>query len=358
MSYLRPRIQAKLDGMVARQHELMARAANPDEPPERLSQIQRELGSMTRVVTEYEAYREVLRQIEDNKALLGPDGDPELAELAKEELPELEADAKKRAEQMIDYLLREAGDSQRDCIIEIRAGTGGEEAALFARDLTELYQRYATRMRWKIDPMHTAEADQGGYKEVVFAMRGEDVFHFMQFESGGHRVQRVPDTEAKGRVHTSAATVAVLPEVADVEVHVEEKDLRVDTYRSSGAGGQHVNKTDSAVRITHIPTGVVVACQDERSQHKNRARAMKMLRARLYEAQQRAQQEARAAHRKDQVGSGDRSERVRTYNFPQDRLTDHRLQRNFSLTQIMEGRLDPVVEALLADDRERRLEEL
>ena len=358
MSYLRPRIQAKLDGMAARQQELMARAANPAEPPERLAPIQRELGAMTRVIADYEAYRQLLQQVEDNKALLGADGDPELAELAREELPELDAAAKALAGRLIDQLLRETGDNRRNCIVEIRAGTGGEEAALFARDLTEVYQRYAARMRWKIEPMHTAEADQGGYKEVVFALRGEDVFHFMRFESGGHRVQRVPDTEAKGRVHTSAATVAVLPEVGDIEIHVDEKDLRVDTYRSSGAGGQHVNKTDSAVRITHLPSGVVVACQDERSQHKNRARAMKMLRARLYEAQQRAQQEARAAHRKDQVGSGDRSERVRTYNFPQDRLTDPRLQRNFSLSQIMEGRLDPGGEALLADDRERRLEEL
>ncbi len=357
MSYLRPRIQAKLDGLASRHHELMARSSAPGLKPEELSALQRELGSIARTVADYESYRGLLQQIEDNRQIV--DGaDKDLAELAGEELPGLEDEAQRLANELIDQLLRDSGDDRRDCIVEIRAGTGGEEAALFARDLCELYQRYAQRMSWTIEPLHTAEAEQGGYKEVVFAMRGENVFHYMQFESGGHRVQRVPETEAKGRVHTSAATVAVLPEVEDVEVHSDEKDLRIDTYRSSGAGGQHVNKTDSAVRITHLPTNTVVACQDERSQHKNKARAMKMLRSRLYDAQQRAQQEARSQHRKEQVGSGDRSERIRTYNFPQDRLTDHRLQKNFSLTQIMEGRLDPVIGALLQSDRERRLEEL
>jgi peptide chain release factor 1 len=206
--------------------------------------------------------------------------------------------------------------------------------------------------------MHSTPAEQGGFKEIVFALRGKNVFQRMQFESGGHRVQRVPETEQKGRVHTSAATVAVLPEVEEVEVHIEEKDLRVDTYRASGAGGQHVNKTESAVRITHVPTGTVVACQEERSQLKNRQRAMALLRARIYEAQKRATEAARAAERREQVGSGDRSDRVRTYNYPQDRLTDHRLNRNFALSQISEGKLEPVVEGLLADQRERRIEEL
>jgi peptide chain release factor 1 len=214
------------------------------------------------------------------------------------------------------------------------------------------------RMGWSVEPMHSSEADHGGFKEVIFALRGDGVFHFMQFESGGHRVQRVPETEAKGRVHTSAATVAVLPEVEDVEIDILDKDLKVDTFRSSGAGGQHVNKTESAVRITHVPTGFVVACQEERSQHKNRAKALKLLRSRIYDHQKRQAEAARAAERKEQVGSGDRSERVRTYNFPQDRLTDHRLQRNFTLSQVMEGKLEPVVEALLADDRERRLEQI
>jgi peptide chain release factor 1 len=359
MSYLRPRIQQRLDGMAARVHELLAQSADPQllQRPERLAAIQKELGTLGRVVGPYETYRKALQQLDDNRGLAAGT-DRELAELAAAELPELEAAAKGRAEGLIDLLLADAGDDRRDCIVEVRAGTGGEEAALFVRDLVDLYQRFAARMGWTVETMHSSPAEQGGFKEVVLAVRGASVFHWLQFESGGHRVQRVPETEQKGRVHTSAATVAVLPEVEDVEVDIEEKDLKVDTFRASGAGGQHVNKTESAIRITHIPTGVVVACQDERSQHKNRARAMKMLRARIYDQQKRAQEQARAAERREQIGSGDRSERIRTYNFPQDRLTDHRIQRNFTLSQVMDGRLEPVLEVLLADDRERRLEQI
>ncbi|MGE3171235.1 MAG: peptide chain release factor 1 [Planctomycetota bacterium] len=361
MSILRPRIQQKLDGMVARQRQLLAESADPEvgRRPERLASLQRELGSLQKAVSDYERFRSVQAQIEEHEGLLQPGGDRELAELARAELPQLREEARALADALLDALLAEAGDDRRDCIVEIRAGTGGEEAALFARDLCDLYMRYAGRMGWAVEIMHSSEAEQGGLREIVFAVRGANVFHYLQFESGGHRVQRVPETEAKGRVHTSAATVAVLAEVEDVEIEIDEsRDLRIDTYRSSGAGGQHVNKTESAVRITHLPTGLVVACQDERSQHKNRARAMKLLRARLYEQQQRAADAARAAERKEQVGTGDRNERIRTYNFPQDRLTDHRLHRNFSLAQIMEGRLEPVVEALLAFDRERRIEHL
>jgi len=281
-----------------------------------------------------------------------------MAELAAAELPDLRERVQPAVDGLVDSLLAEGSDDRRDCIVEIRAGTGGEEAALFARDLCTLYQRYATRMGWSFEPMDATPAEQGGFKEIVFALRGKNVFQAMQFESGGHRVQRVPETEAKGRVHTSAATVAVLAEAEEVEVKIDDKDLRVDTYRSSGAGGQHVNKTESAVRITHIPTGTVVACQEERSQLKNRQRAMVVLRSRIYDAQKRAADAARAAERKEQVGSGDRSDRIRTYNFPQDRLTDHRLNRNFSLAQVMEGKMDPVVQALQTDARERRIEAL
>jgi peptide chain release factor 1 len=357
---LRPRIQTKLDGMAARQRELMAQTADPQvlARPERLAGIQKELGQLREVVSLYDQYAQLCEQIEEHRGLLRPGSDPELAELAAAELPALEQRAAAMTNELIDRLLSGQGDDRRDCIVEIRAGTGGEEAALFARDLADLYQRYAARMGWSVELMHTAPAEQGGFKEIVFALRGRDVFHAMQFESGGHRVQRVPQTETKGRVHTSAATVAVLPEVEDVEIDVQEKDLKIDTFRSSGAGGQHVNKTESAVRITHVPTGFVVACQEERSQHKNRAKAMKLLRSRIYDHQKRVAEAARAAERKEQIGSGDRSERIRTYNFPQDRLTDHRIHRNFSLTQIMEGRMEPVVEALLAEDRERRIEQL
>ena len=356
---LRPKVRQRLDGIAARVQELLAQSADPKllERPERLAALQKELGQSTPIAERYRVYQALAAQLEEHRQLCDGD-DRDLAELARTELPELEARVRGEEDELIDLLLADVGDDRRDCIVEIRAGTGGEEAALFARDLCTLYQRYATRMGWSFEPMASTPAEQGGFKEIVFALRGKHVFHAMQFESGGHRVQRVPETEAKGRVHTSAATVAVLPEVEEVEVHLDEKDLRMDTFRASGAGGQHVNKTESAVRITHIPTGTVVACQEERSQLKNRQRAMALLRSRIYDAQKRAVDAARAAERKAQVGSGDRSDRIRTYNFPQDRLTDHRLNRNFSLVQVMEGKLDPLVQALQHDQRERRIEGL
>jgi len=359
MSYLRPRIQQKLDGMVARVQELLAQSSDPKllERPERLAALQRELGMVTPIVQRYQAYTSIVHQLAEHQGLIAA-GDRELAELAAEELPGLEQQAKAGAEELVNLLLSDQGDDRRDCIVEIRAGTGGEEAALFARDLCTIYQRYATRRGWTFEPMHSTPAEQGGFKEIVFALRGRSVFYDMQFESGGHRVQRVPATETKGRVHTSAATVAVLPEVEEVEVEIRSEDLKVDTFRSSGAGGQHVNKTESAVRLTHIPTGTVVACQEERSQLKNKQRALALLRSRIYDAQKRAVDAVRAAERKEQVGSGDRSDRIRTYNFPQDRLTDHRLNRNFSLMQVLEGKLDPIIEALQFDERERRIEAL
>jgi peptide chain release factor 1 len=278
--------------------------------------------------------------------------------LAGAEIPDLEASIASESEALLDLMLADVGDDRRNCIVEIRAGTGGDEAALFVRDLIGVYQRYGARMGWTVEPMSSVPTETGGFKEAVFTVRGKSVFHFLQFESGGHRVQRVPETEAKGRVHTSAATVAVLPEVEEVEVHIDPQDLRLDTYRASGAGGQHVNKTDSAVRITHIPTGTVVACQEERSQLKNRNKAMSLLRSRIYESQKRAAEAARAAERREQVGTGDRSDRVRTYNFPQDRLTDHRLNKNFPLAQIMEGKLEPIIQGLQHAQRERRIAEL
>ncbi len=359
MTYLRPRVQQRLDSLVARAEQLLAQVADPEvlARPERLAAVQRELGAAQPIVQRYRTYTALVEQIAEHRSLL--DGaDRELAELARGELPELEQRARAEADTLIDQLLADQGDDRRDCIVEIRAGTGGEEAALFARDLCTLYQRYAVRRGWTFEPMHSTPAEQGGMKEIVFALRGNSVFHHMQFESGGHRVQRVPATETKGRVHTSAATVAVLPEVEEVEIEIRTEDLKVDTFRASGAGGQHVNKTESAVRLTHIPTGTVVACQEERSQLKNKQRAMALLRARIYEAQKRAVDAARAAERKEQVGSGDRSDRIRTYNFPQDRLTDHRLNRNFTLSQVLEGKLDPIVDELLHDQRERRIEEL
>ena len=356
--FLRSSILEKLAKMAERLEELTVRVSDPKvlAHAELLVPLQREIGSLSRVTEKYKRYSELMDQIEDNRSLL--EGDPELAELAREELPELEAKAEQVGTDLIDYLLVEPEDQGRNAIVEIRAGTGGEEAALFARDLAGLYQRYAERMNWKVEPLSASEADMGGVKEIVLSITGRDVFSLLRFESGGHRVQRVPATESQGRVHTSAATVAVLPQVEDVEVQIEEKDLRIDTYRASGAGGQHVNKTDSAVRITHLPTGIVAACQAERSQLKNKNKAMKILRTRIYEVESQKQKAERAAQRKSQVGSGDRSMRVRTYNFPQDRLTDHRLGKNFPLAQVMEGKLDPVMQALIAHDREQRLQDL
>ncbi|MFT4843835.1 MAG: peptide chain release factor 1 [Planctomycetota bacterium] len=359
MTELHPKVQQRLDGMVARAQELTAQSASPEflDQHEKLSAIHRELGSLTPVVQRYHSFRKNTQNLVDNRELLDG-GDKELADLAREEIPEMEAELKQEAEALLDLMLADSGDDRRNCIVEIRAGTGGDEAALFVRDLIALYQRYSSKMGWAIEPMSSVPTETGGFKEATFTVRGRSVFHYLQFESGGHRVQRVPETEAKGRVHTSAATVAVLPEVEEVEITIDEKDLKLDTFRASGAGGQHVNKTDSAVRITHIPTGTVVACQEERSQLKNRNKAMSLLRSRIYEAQQRAVEAARAAERKEQVGSGDRSDRVRTYNFPQDRLTDHRLNRNFSLTQVMEGKLDSIIDGLQQNLRERRIAEL
>ncbi|MCR9248730.1 MAG: peptide chain release factor 1, partial [bacterium] len=349
MSFLRPRVRQRLDAMVARVAELTARSADPSTPHEQLATLQRELGRTAPAVERYKNHIALVEQIDEHKLLVDGD-DRELAELARSELPDLEEQAQAEAEELLDLLLAGQGDDSRDCIVEIRAGTGGEEASLFARDLVTLYQRFAQRRGWTFQPLDSTPTEQGGFKEVVFQLKGSNVFHEMQFESGGHRVQRVPETEARGRVHTSACTVAVLPEVEEVEVHIDQKDLRVDTYRSSGAGGQHVNKTDSAVRITHLPTNTVVTCQEERSQIKNRSKAMTMLRSRIYEQQRRQQEAERAAERREQVGTGDRSDRIRTYNYPQNRVTDHRLGLTLhKLDQVVEGDLDEVFTALRTD---------
>jgi peptide chain release factor 1 len=316
----------------------------------------REFAEIEPVVSGWEAYRRVLSDIEDAEAL-ARDADPDLRALAEEEL--VAARAKRDAlEAQLQLLLlpRDPRDSA-NVFLEIRAGTGGDEAAIFAGDLFRMYSRYADLRGWQLEIVSQRPGEHGGYKEIIASVAGRDVYSQLKFESGAHRVQRVPETEAQGRIHTSACTVAVMPEVAEIEeVAIAKSDLRVDTYRASGAGGQHVNRTDSAIRITHIPSGIVVECQDERSQHKNRARAMAVLAAKLLSRAQEAQQQQQASERKLLVGSGDRSERIRTYNFPQGRVTDHRINLTlYRLPEIIDGDLDCVIGPLVQEYQAEQL---
>ena len=298
------------------------------------------------VVELFRRHRRLVQEIADNKALLH-DSDPDIKAMAQEEIAAAEEELPKLEQQLKVLLLPKDPLDEKNTILEIRAGTGGEEASLFAADLFRMYTRYAEVKGWKVEVMSESPSDSGGYKEIICLISGDRVYSHLKFEAGTHRVQRVPATETQGRIHTSAATVAVMPEAEEVDVEIRPEDLRIDIYRASGAGGQHVNKTESAVRITHIPTGTVVTCQDERSQHKNKARAMKVLASRILAAERERQSNEQSADRKAQVGSGDRSERIRTYNFPQGRCTDHRINLTlYSLDRIMEGELDPLFEAL------------
>jgi peptide chain release factor 1 len=286
------------------------------------------------------------------------EADRDLAQLAQEELSEIEAQQAELQAEIEDLLIQDDDEARRDVIIEIRAGTGGEEAALFVGDLFRLYVKYAEGQGWKTGIVSAQPSDMGGFREIIFDVKGENVYSRLRYESGGHRVQRVPVTEAAGRIHTSAVTVAVLPEAEEVDVQIKDNDLKIDRFCASGPGGQHVNKTASAIRITHLPTGLVASCQDEKSQHKNLAKGMRVLRSRLYELALKAKKDARDAARKSQIGSGDRSDRVRTYNFPQNRVTDHRLNRNYSLEQVTAGGLDKIIADLFDAHREQQLAEL
>jgi len=353
------KLEQSLDQVVSRWRELSALLAEHPEPgSSAYAAMLREHHELGPLVERIEALQARRRELADLDALRQDAGaEREMRELAEAEYYELR-DALPAMEREITLLLLPKDEADaRNAILEVRAGTGGEEAALFAAELFRMYQRYAQQQGWRFEPLDYSETEIGGVKEASAAISGRDVFSRLKFESGVHRVQRVPVTESGGRIHTSAATVAVLPEAEEVDVEIDEKDLRIDTYRSQGAGGQHVNTTDSAVRITHLPSGVVVQCQDEKSQHKNKLKAMKVLRARLYDEKRRQQESEQAAARRQQVGSGDRSERIRTYNFPQGRLTDHRINLTlYKLDKVMTGEaLDEVVDALAAEDQAARL---
>ncbi|OQY30427.1 MAG: peptide chain release factor 1 [Candidatus Cloacimonetes bacterium 4572_55] len=325
----------------------------------KLKDTAKESAQVQELISAYREYQDLLGTIADEEDILKNDDDPELVELAREEL-EIHQKEKVLIENRIRSLLlpHDPNDS-RNVIVEIRAGTGGEESGLFAADLFRMYSRYAELNRWKIDVMSSNSTGVGGFKEIVFSVEGSEVYSKMKYESGTHRVQRVPQTESSGRIHTSAATVAIMPEADEVDVEIKPNEIRVDVYRSSGPGGQSVNTTDSAVRITHVPTGLVVSCQDEKSQHKNRSRAMKVLRSRLLERAINEQQERLSHKRKLQVGSGDRSGKIRTYNFPQGRITDHRIGLTlYKLDAVLNGELDELISSLTAADEKEQLEEL
>ena len=323
---------------------------------ERNKELGKEFRELSEIVKVYDQYRKLLTSIEGSKEILDQGGDPELKALAEMELADLRPKFISVEDHLKELLVPKDPNDSKDIIVEIRGGTGGEEAALFASDLYRMYTRFAERKGWKVETLDWNETEKGGFKEIVLSVEGEDAYGMMKFESGVHRVQRVPETESQGRVHTSAASVVVLPAVEDVEIDINPADLQFDTYRAGGKGGQNVNKVETAVRITHRPSGVIVACQQERSQFQNRERAMKMLRAKLYEMKLNEQTEGTAAQRKSMIKSGDRSDKIRTYNFPQNRVTDHRIGLTlYNLSEIIDGKLDDLIDQIRLADRAEKL---
>jgi peptide chain release factor 1 len=345
-----------LDAKLARFEELEQLLVDPETSanPAKLTAVAREHGSLAKLATKYRHFKRLNEQIrEANEMAAGDDSD--MRELAEAELPKLKADRELLWNDLLDMTIGGEDANRTSCVVEIRAGTGGEEAALFARDLYEMYKHFAEDNRWKVEVLEMSPTELGGFKEVILGLEGEGVFRKLQFESGGHRVQRVPETEAKGRIHTSAATVAIMAEPEDVEIDLKPDDYRKDIFHASGPGGQHVNKTASAIRLTHYETNIVVSCQDEKSQHKNFAKALRVLKTRLYEAKRQEEHKKRSDERKSKIGSGDRSQRIRTYNFPDNRLTDHRI--NFTihkLDSIIAGNLSPVIDALMEYERQEQ----
>lgn len=353
-------LTSRLQAVEMRYEELTQLLSNPDRIGDsaEFSKVAKEHADLSELVAAYREYKQVQTGLEEAEAILRDESDSELRELAKAERSELEERLEELEASLRILLLPKDPADEKNVIVEIRAGTGGDEAANFAADLFRMYSRYSEHQGWRVEILSDSATEIGGFKEVIFMVHGKGAYSRLKFESGVHRVQRVPETEAQGRIHTSTSTVAVLPEAEEVEVDIDPNDLRIDVYRSSGPGGQSVNTTDSAVRITHVPTGLVVSCQDEKSQHKNKDKAMRILRARLYDLAQQSQAQEMAQARKSQVGTGDRSERIRTYNFPQGRCTDHRIGLTlYKLDSIMQGEIEELVEALILADQEQRLKE-
>jgi len=353
-------LKPHLDAMRQRFEQLVSDLSAPDiaSNPARFQQLRREHARLAPVIEKYRIYEGLLKEKQD-LTHLSQSSDADMRQLAMADLPAIDTRIAEFEQDLRLALLPRDPNEDRNIIIEIRAGAGGDEAGLFASDLLRMYQRYAENHAWKVEPIESSLSERGGIKEVIIQISGAGVWNHFKYERGVHRVQRVPTTEASGRIHTSTATVAVLPEAEEVDFRIDPADLRIDTYRASGAGGQHINKTDSAVRITHIPTGFVVACQDERSQIKNRAKAMKLLRSRLLEQLQEKQAKEISQNRRSQVGTGERSEKIRTYNFPQDRITDHRINFNLhNLPAVLEGKLDPLIAELQKSEQAHQLAEL
>ena len=350
-----------LEQFLARLDALDKKMSEPDfyNDQRSASALSREHQQLAKLKESYLEFEKVLSQIDENKKIIEENADPEFVELAKEDLASLEAKKEPLKTEILKMMIPPDPTDSRNTVVEIRAGTGGDEASLFAADLYRMYCRYADSRGWKVENLSSSESPAGGFKEICFLLSGDDVYRFMKYESGTHRVQRVPVTEASGRIHTSAATVAVLPEAEEVEVEYNDKDFKIDTYRSGGAGGQHVNKTESAVRITHLPTGIVVECQDERSQIKNREKAWKVMNSRLYDFYRSQRDKEYADNRKTQVGTGDRSERIRTYNYPQGRVSDHRIGLTlYNLPEFLDGDMFEMVEALALADQNAKLSKI
>ncbi len=354
-------LEEKLDELLEKYQNLNTKLSDPEviNDSSRYQKLLKKHAKLKKIVEKYKEYKEVKQGIEEAEEMIELDDDPEVQELAEMEIQELKPQMERLEERLPIMLLPDDPNDEKNVIVEIRAGAGGDEAALFAADLYRMYSRYAENNGWKVEVMNANFSGVGGYKEIIFTVEGSDVFKHLKYESGVHRVQRVPSTESSGRIHTSTATVAVLPEAEEVDIDIDPNDLRIDVYRSSGPGGQSVNTTDSAVRITHIPTDLTVSCQDEKSQHKNKSKAMRILRARLQEKKEQEKQQERAEARKSQVGTGDRSEKIRTYNFPQGRVSDHRINLTLhQLDKILDGDLAPVIDELIEEDNLKRLEKV